>query len=176
MFGISYFWPMGNKKKIFRKILWFLLFVFIILQFFQPDKNRGGNITNDISKKFAVPGRVHVILRTACYDCHSNKTEYPWYGFIQPAAWWLNGHIVDGKKRLNFNEFSAYRPNRQFHKLEEIDELVSVEAMPLESYTWLHRDAKLDASQREIIVNWTKAMRDSMQAVYPADSLIMPRK
>jgi hypothetical protein len=167
---------MGNKGRIFRKILWSLLAVFVIIQFFQPEKNKSGNKANDISLKFSVPQRVEAILEMACYDCHSNKTNYPWYGHLQPSAWWLNGHIVDGKKRLNFNEFSAYRPNRQFNKLEEIEELVANGEMPLESYTWIHRDSKLDANQKEIIINWTKDLRDSMKAVYPGDSLVMPKR
>lgn len=167
---------MANRKKIFRTVLWSLLAVFIIIQLFRPEKNNSGDSGNDISTVFPVPDRVKVLLDAACNDCHSNTTKYPWYSYIQPVAWWLDGHIRDGKKRLNLSEFAAYRPNRQFHKLEEIDELVSEKEMPLESYTWAHADAKLSDDQRQVLINWTKDLRDSMRANYPADSLVMPKR
>ncbi|WP_394347781.1 heme-binding domain-containing protein [Pedobacter hiemivivus] len=59
---------------------------------------------NDISKMVAMPGDVQGILKKACYDCHSNNTDYPWYTYIQPFHWFMNYHIAS-KEELNFNEF-----------------------------------------------------------------------
>src|ERR1019366_10052140 len=86
-----------------------VLFALIAIQFFHPQKNLSNDLTNDISKKFAGPDSVQQILKTSCYDCHSNHTEYPWYSKIQPVGWWLTDHINEAKRGLNFNEFSRYR-------------------------------------------------------------------
>jgi hypothetical protein len=97
---------------------------------------------------------------------------YPWYAQIQPAAWWLADHIKEGKKELNFSEFAGYRIRRQYKKLEEINELVKEGEMPLDSYLWIHNDAKLDEKQKLTLANWVTAIRDTMKATYPADSLV----
>ncbi len=160
-------------KKILRRTFQILLMVFIIIQFIRPAKNRSEGISNnDITKLYTVPADVQSILKTSCYDCHSNNTVYPWYSYIQPVAWWLNGHIKDGKKDLNFSEFASYRIRRQYKKLEEINELVKKDEMPLDSYLWIHKNAKLSDQQKLTIANWANASRDSIKAKYPADSLV----
>lgn len=167
---------MAKPRKFFKNTLIVLFILFVLMQFARDEKNVGGSMDHDISRAFPVPGRVQSILKTACNDCHSNTTVYPWYAEIQPISWWLAGHVDDGKRHLNFSEFTSYRPNRQFNKLEEIDAVLVEDEMPLASYTLVHRDAKLTADQKEILINWSKALRDSLQARYPADSLIMPKR
>lgn len=160
-------------KKILKRILLILLLIFIAIQFIRPAKNTSEVISaNDISTKYPVPDSVLAILKVACNDCHSNNTRYPWYAEIQPVAWWLNGHIVDGKRGLNFSEFTAYRIRKQFRRLDDIDELVKKNAMPLSSYTLIHTDAKLTERQKLAIYNWTATIRDTIKAHYPADSLL----
>ncbi len=160
-------------KKIIKRTFQLLLLAFIVIQFFRPAKNKADGIgNNDISKLYPVPENVQVILKTSCYDCHSNNTVYPWYAEVQPVAWWLSDHIKDGKKDLNFSEFAGYRIRRQYKKLEEINELVKKEEMPLNSYLWIHKDAKLNEEQKRTLANWVQTVRDTIKATYPADSLI----
>lgn len=160
------------KKKL-KRILIALLIIFIAIQFIRPAKNRSEGInTKDISTKYSVPDSIQAILKVACYDCHSNNTRYPWYAEIQPVAWWLNNHIKDGKRGLNFSEFTSYRIKKQFHRLDDINELVKKNEMPLSSYTLLHTDAKLTEREKLAIVTWTEALKDTIKAHYPADSLL----
>jgi len=160
-------------KKILKRIFQLLLLAFIIIQFFRPEKNKAEGISSkDISTRYPVPAQVQSILKTSCYDCHSNNTAYPWYAEIQPVAWWLNEHIQDGKKDLNFSEFTGYSIRRQYRKLEEVNDLVKNDAMPLNSYLWIHKEAKLDDQQKLVIANWVTTLRDSIKANYPADSLV----
>lgn len=161
---------------MFKKILLALLVVLIVLQAFRPEKNTSGNKQNDISTLYPVPENVEQILVKACNDCHSNSTVYPWYAEVQPIAWWLDDHVKDGKKHLNFNEFASYRLAKQFHKLEEVFDEVKGGEMPLESYTVVHGDAKLTSEERNILLDWSVAVRDTMKARFPADSLIMKKK
>lgn len=159
-------------KKIMKWTGLVLLGALVIIQFFRPTKNKSEGISsNDITKLYAVPPDVQNILKTSCYDCHSNNTVYPWYAEVQPVAWWLNNHIEDGKRDLNFSEFASYRIRRQYKKLEEINELVKKDEMPLDSYLWIHKNAKLDEAKKLALANWVTAVRDTIKANYPADSL-----
>jgi hypothetical protein len=162
--------------KLFKKILLALLVIFLVMQAFRPTKNLSANTENDISVSYAVPTEVKTILAKACNDCHSNKTEYPWYANIQPAAFWLNDHVVDGKRHLNFNEFNKYRVAKQYKKLEECIDEVKDGEMPLESYTIIHKNAILTEAEKITLTNWCLTVRDSIKAKYPADSLVLPKR
>ena len=143
-----------------------------ILQFFRPTKNFStAPSTSGIASTFAVPSDVQALLRRSCYDCHSNNTIYPWYAEVEPVGWWLNSHITHGKRSLDFDEFGAYPPFRQYHRFGDIIEQVTKDEMPLPSYLIIHRYAKLSPQEKTILVQWSKAMMNSMKAKYPADSL-----
>lgn len=152
-----------------------VLILLILVQSIRPTKNTSNNKEKDISTMYTVPENVQQILTKACYDCHSNHTVYPWYASVQPLAWWINDHVKDGKKHLNFNEFANYSIARQYNKLEEcIDEIREGE-MPLKPYTVIHKNAKLTDADKEILFNWCSAVRDTIKATYPADSLVLKR-
>jgi hypothetical protein len=162
--------------KIFKKLLIVLLVVFVVAQAFRPEKNNSNDTSKDISNSYVVPENVKTILAKACNDCHSNNTRYPWYAEIQPVAWWINDHVKDGKKHLNFNEFDGYRIARQYKKLEECIDEVKDGEMPLTSYTIIHKDAKLSDDEKQILFTWCEIIRDSIKARYPADSLVIKKK
>ena len=158
---------------MFRKIALFLFVVLVALQFFHPKKNKATGIQPYyIGKVYAVPGDVKSILEKACNDCHSNNTRYPWYCNFQSVDWWTTNHVNDGKRGLNFDEY-INRPLRyQFHKLEELMDQVKENKMPLNSYTWIHKDAILTTEEKATITGWANDIRDSMKAKYPIDSLV----
>lgn len=146
--------------KILKKIGLLLLVVFIIAQFFGPEKNEG-----DISSVDAFfadtnpPENVKTILKTACLDCHSNHTLYPWYNNITPVNYWLDSHVEEGKEHFNISKWNDYSDKKKDHKLDELAEEVEEGHMPLPSYTWTHSDAKLTAEQIEAIEAWVKTAR-----------------
>lgn len=160
-------------KTILKRIFQILLITFIAIQFIRPAKNKAEVPTkNDISTLYPVPENVQTVLKTSCYDCHSNNTYYPWYAKIQPVAWWMDDHVIEGKKHLNFSEFTTYSLRRQYHKLEEVDEMVRKGEMPHYKYLWMHKNAKINEDQKATIYTWVNATMDSMKAKYPIDSLI----
>ena len=152
--------------------------IFLIIQFFRPEKNNSNDLTHDVSKKYELPEEVNKILTVACNDCHSNRTEYPWYANVQPVAWWLNDHVVDGKKHLNFSDFTQLPIAVQNHKFEEVIEVLEENEMPLASYTYLglHKEANLSSEQKETLMNWAKSQMTYLKVNYPADSLVLKRR
>ena len=163
-------------KKYLKPVLWTLLALFVLAKFIRPAKNDSNDQTKHFSTKYPIPGNVESILKTACYDCHSNYTYYPWYAEVQPVAAWLANHVNEGKRELNFSSLAARRIAIQNHKLEEVIEMVRENEMPLASYTWVHRDAILSQEQKDLLVNWAQTTMDSIKAQYPADSLVLRRK
>jgi hypothetical protein len=138
-----------------KKILIGLLFIFIFLQFIRPARNISeGRSSNHISNKYAVPANVGTVLEKACYDCHSNNTVYPWYANIQPVGLWLDDHVKEGKGELNLDEFLTYSPKKAHHKLEEVIEMVKEGEMPLNSYTWIHKNAILSQDEKTALTDW----------------------
>lgn len=163
------------KKKLFAG----LIVVLIAIQFIPTEKNDSNDMQYDISTKYTIPADVNEVLKNACNDCHSNSTTYPWYSNIQPVGFWLDHHVNDGKRHLNFSTFTKMPIAVQNHKLEEVIEQTEEKEMPMPSYTYfgLHSNAKLSEEQRALIINWAKGEMAKLKAAYPADSLKMkPRK
>ena len=159
-------------KKVLKIPGWLLLIVLVVIQFFHPKKNiHEGDQAKAISKLHAVPDDVRVILKKACDDCHSNNTVYPWYSKIQPVDWWLNDHVVDGKRHLNFDSLAAKPAWLRYHKMEEVIEVINEDAMPIDSYTWTHKDAILTVEEKSKLKNWAQSIMDTLEAQYPIDSL-----
>lgn len=159
-------------KKFIKKTLIVLLLVLIIIQFIHPKPNKAsGEQPNYIGNTFPIPGDVKSILQKACNDCHTNNTHYPWYSNIQPVDWWMDNHVKDGKKELNLDEYSNRSLRYQYHKMEETIEMVKEGEMPLDSYTWIHKDAKLTAEEKSKLTDWASGIMSTMEAKYPIDSL-----
>ncbi|WP_430895380.1 MULTISPECIES: heme-binding domain-containing protein [unclassified Paraflavitalea] len=146
------------------KKYYIIIGVIVIIQLIPMTKNQNGPETASIDKKYKVPEEVAVILKDACYDCHSNNTEYPWYTKIQPVGFWLNHHVNEGKEHLNFSEFLSYPATRQSKKLEEVVETIEEGEMPLASYTYfgLHKNAKLSEAQKQVLINWAKSVKSEI--------------
>lgn len=146
--------------KVIKKILLLLLVVFVIAQFFGPDKNEGDIASIDaFLTETNPPEDVKLILKETCYDCHSDVTRYPWYNNITPVNYWLAEHVEDGKKHFNVSKWEGSSIKRKDHKFEELIEMVEDKEMPLDSYTWTHSEAKLTDAQIASVIDWAKKVR-----------------
>jgi len=150
---------MLKNKKLIRTILMIAAVALVIIQFFQIDKaNPPVEATQDFIQQTNPPTAIAAILKTACYDCHSHTTKYPWYTNIQPFAWWIKGHVDNGNKHLNFSTWTTYSPKKKAHKIEEMVEVVEGKEMPMLSYMVAHNDAWINADQRKALVDWFKTL------------------
>ena len=144
-------------NKTIRKILMGLLGILILIQLIRIDKTMPEtDPSKDLIAILQPPEALAQIIETACYDCHSHETTYPWYSNIAPISFWLKGHINEARHHLNFSEWGNYTNKRAHHKLEECYEEVEEGHMPLPSYTWTHEEARLSSDQRESLANWFK--------------------
>lgn len=158
---------------MFKKIMTVLLLALIVIQFIHPKKNKAaGAQPNAIGNSFTIPADVKTIMAKACNDCHTNNTRYPWYTKLQPIHWWMDKHIRDGKKGVNYDEYTNRPLRYQYHKMEETIEMVKEGKMPIKSYKWIHEKAVLTTEEKSKLTAWAQSVMDTMKAIYPIDSLI----
>ena len=146
--------------RITKKIAWVLLITLIVIQFIRPEKNLSDTDGEaDFMSETNPPEDVRLILRSSCYDCHSNNTNYPWYNNIAPVSFWIADHINHGKAHLNFSEWANGDNTKKAHKMEEVVETMKSAEMPLTEYTWTHSQARLTDQQRRAVIEWAEKTR-----------------
>jgi hypothetical protein len=148
---------------VLKKIAIMLVIVLIGIQFVPTTYNTSDNVSEtDFVNIFNVPHDIKNLLKTSCYDCHSNNTHYPWYSKIQPGAWIMEGHINDGKKELNFSTFGDYSGRRKKSKLKSIISQIRDDEMPISSYTFIPRNAKLSEKDKFMLDKYLNNLRDNL--------------
>ena len=113
-----------------------------------------------VAIQFVPYGRVHVnppvsaeprwdslqtraLARRACFDCHSNETEWPAYSHVAPVSWLVHRDVSKGRAELNFSEW--HRPQKEANDAAED---VMTGEMPLPLYRIMHGHARLTADER----------------------------
>ena len=135
-----------------KRTLLIFFIIFILMQFIQTNKE---NIAQEKNLEMKVDNiEVYNILKTACYDCHSNETVWPWYSKIAPFSWVVSNHVTEGKKALNFSTWENYNQEEKDEKIKDIYR-TAYASMPLPSYIFAHENADLTKEQRSMIRNWT---------------------
>lgn len=158
---------MSRFLKIAVLLLVILQFVtsFFIVDHVNPESDPD----TDFFQLVNVPTEISSIMKTSCLDCHSNNTSYPWYSNIFPVNVWIDDHVKDGRKHLNFSNWGTYELKKQAHKMEECFEEIEKGEMPMESYTYIHSDAKLDDNQKKLLVDWFKNQYQTLSSNIPAE-------
>jgi hypothetical protein len=144
---------------------WFLgmsAVLFCAMQAIQPSRKAPAvNANKDLQAVPSVPSSVKAILGRACYDCHSNRTAWPWYSHVAPVSWLLDRDVQRGRRKLNFSEWTeendSSRDKAQV-KVESTEICVDVERgrMPLRSYRLMHSEARLSRGDIGAICRWAK--------------------
>ncbi len=142
------------KKRIYLAVILF----FGLSQFIKIDKTNPPVIAeNDILNISNSSDKIKGLMKSACYDCHSNETKYPWYMDIAPISWWTKKHVNDGRSSLNYSEWNSYSEKTRRHKLEESALKVRKKWMPIRSYLLAHSEARISDTDRELLAKWFEA-------------------
>jgi mono/diheme cytochrome c family protein len=89
---------------------------------------------------------------SACGDCHSNQTAWPWYSRVAPVSWLIASDVVKGRGRLNVSEW-----NRRQRGADEAGEAILEGEMPLPIYLIMHPNARLSAQERQALARGLEA-------------------
>jgi len=149
--------------RIVKIIAIIALVVLVGIQFVPTERNQSDTVPEtDFMLVNNVPETIQEKLQVSCYDCHSNNTQYPWYNKIQPAAWFLEDHIKEGKAELNFSEWDSLSSRRKSSKLRSIIKQIESGEMPLDSYTLIHSEAIYSKAEEEELINFISKLKDSL--------------
>jgi hypothetical protein len=145
-------------KRWGRYIFYILLAGVVIIQFFRPERNKEeiGDLQNDMLTYLEVPPAVAEKLKNACYDCHSNRTKYPWYSQVAPFSWVLARHVRGGKEEMNLTEFGNLEKRKMIGVLSELCEVVDEGSMPLPGYLLMHKEAEFSQEEIEALCEWSE--------------------
>jgi len=134
-----------------KKTLLTFFVIFLVMQFIRVEQSDTAIIKD---QEIKAPLEIYSILESSCFDCHSNKAEWPWYSQIAPASWLISSHVNNGRDALNFSIWETYTQEEKQEELKAIYRTVYT-VMPLPSYIWLHPEADLTKEQRSLIRKWT---------------------
>ncbi len=96
------------------------------------------------------------LARDACYDCHSNETDWPIYSYVAPMSWLVRRDVERGRDELNFSEW-----DEDDGEADDAAESVEDDSMPLRQYTLLHGDARLSDEEEQVLIAALEAMDDA---------------
>jgi hypothetical protein len=146
------------KRKWFV-ILLLLLVLFGLAQFYRPQLPRPP-VTGD----FDGPAEVKSILKTSCYNCHSNETELSWFDQINPAYLLARSDIVEARSFLNFSHWDSLNPNQQRTKLFDVLNVIKTfKRMPKEEYMLLHPETRLDSARIAVLEKYILSLEAPVQ-------------
>ena len=145
-------------RKALRYILLGLLVAIVAIQFVPVDR---ANPPVDEALELDAPPEVQAILERSCYDCHSNRTSWPFYSYIAPISWLVAHDVEEGREEMNLSEWYAMPAQRQIKLRHEIADEVLEEEMPLPIYLITHSDARISENQKQLLKEWSGADDDS---------------
>jgi mono/diheme cytochrome c family protein len=88
--------------------------------------------------------QTRALAKRACFDCHSNETQWPGYASIAPVSWLVEHDVTEGRSVLNLSESGG----RQTEAKDAAEEVMEGE-MPPVAYTLVHAHARLNAAERD---------------------------
>lgn len=136
-------------KRRIKVILVTLGVLVVIIQFIPVDRSNP-----PVQAVVAAPPAVYDVLERACFDCHSNETEWPWYSYVAPVSWLIAGDVHEAREDMNFTEWNTIAPREQAKLIKECWEEVEEGEMPLPKYVRLHPEARLSDAEKALIRDW----------------------
>jgi hypothetical protein len=118
----------------------------------------------EITAHMQVDPAVMSTLSRACNDCHSNRTEWPWYSNVAPVSWLVAHDVNDGREELNFSEWGASKEKEPGKLLGKICSEVTEGEMPMATYTLIHPHAKLTREEVQNVCRWTNSIASNVSS------------
>ena len=106
-------------------------------------------------------------LEKSCQNCHSEKTEWPWYSYVAPMSWMIENDVKRGRSHMNLSHWNGYNAEEQQEILSKMSVLVKNRAMPLPRYLLLHPEAKLSDTEIGYLYQWARSERKRLKAAAP---------
>ena len=133
----------------FKQTLLVVLVIFIGLQFVPTERTNPPVETTSVG---AQP--VMDLFRRACFDCHSNETNWPWYGKVAPFSWLVARDVNKGREVLNFSTWNQLSGSDRARLKAEIWKTVKFGDMPPPFYTLGNPEGQVTTDDHALLRNW----------------------
>ena len=158
-----------STKTTLIKVLKFLAIgialILVAIQFIRPARtNPPSEAGQSIESHVTVTPEVAAIFERSCKNCHSNRTDWPWYSNVAPVSWFVIDHVNHARSHLNLSEWAKFDDAEAGDMLSEICSETKSGQMPLESYTWIHRYAKLSPEDVKTLCDWAASEEERIAA------------
>lgn len=128
----------------------------VAIQFVRPARTNPATVPDrTLAARMPIAGDVSAVLDRACRDCHSNETRWPWYSNVAPVSWFVVDHVNHGRRHFNYSDWAQYAPEDARRILKNTCEYSRQGSMPMPSYLWMHRGARLSDAEVAALCDWT---------------------
>ena len=113
-----------------------------------------------VEERLRIPPDVSKLLNRSCGNCHSNRTEWPWYSRVAPFSWQVTKDVAEARSVMNFSDWQAgpgSNATLEMSWLTLMCSTVQARRMPPGRYLLLHPDARLNPGEVEAVCRWTRA-------------------
>ena len=156
------------RKGKLSGLLWFigvvvvLILCSVLIHPFGPVKRAIS--AEPLQEGISIDARTQGIIGRSCQNCHSEKTQWPWYSYIAPVSWMIESDVSRARSHLNFSRWEGYPTERRLAFLDEISVMISARSMPPWRYLLMHREAKLSNTDIEQVSQWARAERNRLRS------------
>ncbi|MBN2083384.1 heme-binding domain-containing protein [bacterium] len=150
---------MSTTKKVLVGILLIIIVAVVAIQFVPVERSNP-----PVEAALVADAQVVEVIKTSCFDCHSNETVWPWYSYVAPVSWQISEHVTEGREHLNFSNWENLDPDRRGYIAEEILDEIEEGGMPLPVYLRMHPQAAVDDQELEVIRRWAEAIMEGHES------------
>jgi len=122
-----------------------LIFIILIIQLIPVDRSNPDETHAVVWDSIETLSLFH----NACADCHSNRTNWPWYSYVAPISFFVVGHVNEGRSKFNVSDGTLDEAHESYEAVEK-------GFMPLKSYLWFHPEAELGENEKQKLINGLK--------------------
>ena len=124
----------------------------VAAQLVRPERtNPPTNPDHTLRSQTAASGALSAVVDRSCGDCHSNDTQWRWYTKVAPLSWLMARAVREGRRAVNFSEWTAYSPEQRRSLLMGSCQDARNGTMPMSPYTRFRPDAQLSPRDVEVI-------------------------
>jgi hypothetical protein len=104
------------------------------------------------------------LVERACQNCHSERTEWPWYSYVAPMSWMIEKDVSNARTHMNLSRWQDYTVEQQIDLLTRLAVEVRNRKMPLPRYLKMHSEARLSAEDVQQFYSWAHSERKRLKA------------
>jgi hypothetical protein len=146
---------MGRVKRVVLA----LIVLLVLAQLVQPKRTNPPVVpSRSLEAHVQIPSQVLHILKSACGNCHSSETAWPWYSHVAPVSWLITSDVNEGRNYINFNDWKAQKsPEAATEHLGLICKEIRDGGMPPPSYRWMHKESRLSPDDVTEVCSWSES-------------------